>query len=164
MAREYWVALGSNLGNRLEHLSQAVREISVQANAADLRKSPVFETLPVGSDRPQENYLNAVICFSSAVAPLALLKMLNEIEAAHGRTRSEPNAPRTLDLDILLCDQKIIKTPELYTPHPRMAERAFVLAPMAALEPDQTIAGTGKVRDLLELQPQNGIKLFTESW
>lgn len=160
----YWIALGSNLGDRLVTLKSAALEVVKRAHAGDVRKSPIFETAPVGSDTPQQDYYNAVMTFESEKNPLELLRLLLEVERLFGRERSVPNAPRTLDLDILMCDHKIICLPDLYLPHPRMQGRAFVLGPLSKLDPD-LLLGPGKTTlQAYRALPAQVVKELTLEW
>jgi 2-amino-4-hydroxy-6-hydroxymethyldihydropteridine diphosphokinase len=126
------VALGSNLGDRLGHLLHA--RARLEALLTDLRFSSIRETSPVGVPDEQPSYLNAVAVGSSAATPRALLTALLDIERERGRERPYPNAPRTLDLDLLLVGDLIVAEPDLVLPHSRMAGRAFVLEPLLEIE------------------------------
>jgi 2-amino-4-hydroxy-6-hydroxymethyldihydropteridine diphosphokinase len=97
----------------------------------------------------QPDFINAVVQIETALDPLEVLDALLAIERRHGRVRSRRNAPRTLDLDLLLYDDRTIDTPGLQLPHPRMHERAFVLLPLAEIAPDASIPGRGPVAALL---------------
>ncbi len=131
-----YVALGSNLGDRAAHLEAAIAALRATPGIEVIALSSVRETEPVGGP-PQGPYLNAVVALRTELAPRALLERLLEIEAAQGRERGpERNAPRTLDLDLLLYGDEKIDEPDLVVPHPRMHERAFVLEPLAELAPD----------------------------
>lgn len=129
MARVY-IGLGSNLGDRLATLRQAVDALGALGTV--ILRSSVWETEAVG---PPPDYLNAVVALDTALLPGALLDALLSIELRHGRVRSVLNAPRTLDLDLLLYDDRQIALPSLTVPHPRLAEREFVLAPLAEIAP-----------------------------
>ncbi len=131
---EVFVALGSNLGEREVHLAGAVSALRRLRGADLLEVSPVYETDPVGPPG-QGPYLNAVARLRVSLAPRVLLHRLLEIEAAAGRVRSEPNAPRTLDLDLLFYGEREIDEPGLRVPHPRLHERAFVLEPLRDIAP-----------------------------
>jgi len=98
---------------------------------------------------PGPDYVNAVAELRTGLDPHPLLRALLAIEQAHGRTRGARNAPRTLDLDLLLFDDRVLETPELVLPHPRLHERAFVLVPLAELAPGLVVPGRGPVEDLL---------------
>ncbi len=131
-----YIALGSNLGDRDAHLAAALAALRATRGIEVVAVSPVYETDPVGP-LPQRLYLNAVAELATQLTPGALLERLLEIEVGRGRTRgSERNAPRTLDLDLLLYGDRKLSEPDLEIPHPRLAERAFVLEPLCALAPD----------------------------
>jgi 2-amino-4-hydroxy-6-hydroxymethyldihydropteridine diphosphokinase len=154
-----YIALGSNLGDRLGFLQQAVSRLA-DVGTIDAA-SDVFETDPVGYlDQPA--FLNAVIQLRTNLAPRELLSALQAIEAELGRERSFPNAPRTLDLDLLLYDDLTMRSDRLTVPHPRLHERAFVLVPLAQIAPDlthpvrkQTIAAV-----LAELGDTSGVRPY----
>lgn len=118
--------------------------------------SGFYQTAPMGPDG-QPDYINAVMGISTTLTPLGLLRGLQDIENAHGRERTERWGARTLDLDILLYGDAQIATPELTVPHPGIAERAFVLYPLADCDPDILIPGKGKLADLLQICPPDGI-------
>lgn len=126
------IGLGSNLGDRLGRLAEARHRLERLLDA--LRMSSIYETDPVGDER-QPPYLNAVAVGTTDLTPLALLHALHGIEADLGRERPFPNAPRTIDLDLLFYDMLVIDTPILTLPHPRLHERFFVLVPLAELAP-----------------------------
>jgi 2-amino-4-hydroxy-6-hydroxymethyldihydropteridine diphosphokinase len=134
-----WVALGSNLGDRMKHIDAAIDALGRSRGIAVLRVSPLYETEPVdpAEGEPQDPYLNAVVEIETTLAPKALLERLLAIEAARGRTRGDvPNQARTLDLDLLLVDGVVVEEPGLVVPHPRLHERSFVLDPLCDLAPD----------------------------
>lgn len=138
---EVYLGLGSNLGNRLAHLANARDAIAENAGAI-LQASSIYDTAPWGPV-PQDNYLNQVISVSSPLAPHDLLAVLQKIERAAGRDRKNEvrYGPRVLDLDILLYSDRVVNDDGLLIPHPRMAERAFVLVPLAEIAPDLTVQG-----------------------
>lgn len=136
-ARVY-VGLGANLGEREAALRTALAAIGQLPCTRVTRVSPLYGSAPVDAGGP--DYLNAVAELSTALAPQALLQALQAIEQAAGRERPYRNAPRTLDLDILWFGDQVIDTPTLTVPHPRMAERAFVLRPLADLAPERVDA------------------------
>jgi len=142
-----YIGLGANLGDRRRTLDSAIDALSTLPASAVLRTSGLYRSASMGADGP--DYLNAVVALRSALSPLALLQELQAIEAAHGRERSFPNAPRTLDLDLLLYGDQEISLPTLVVPHPRLHERAFVLRPLAELAPDLIVPRRGRVADLL---------------
>lgn len=128
-----YIALGSNLGDRLGQLAEACQRLATLLDT--LRLSSIYETDPVGNKR-QPRYLNAVTAGTADLTPLELLRALQRIEADLGRERPFPNAPRTIDLDLLLYDDLVLDTPLLTLPHPRLHERFFVLVPLAELAPN----------------------------
>ena len=133
VARPIAIALGSNLGDRRAHLSLAAEALG--AFLTGFRLSSFIETQPV--DAPgQPSYLNGAAIGWSAEPARSLLDRLQAIELAGGRTRPFRNAPRTLDLDLILCGDDVIAEPALTIPHPRFRERRFVLAPLAEIGPD----------------------------
>jgi 2-amino-4-hydroxy-6-hydroxymethyldihydropteridine diphosphokinase len=142
------IALGSNVGDRREHLEYGVSRLS--ACVSTLRVSPIRETEPFGVGEPQSPYLNAVAIGSTTLEPDALIAELMAIEQARGRTRPSPRAPRTLDMDLILFGDRVVDRPGLTLPHPRFRERLFVLEPLADLAPDWNDPVSGKtVRALL---------------
>jgi 2-amino-4-hydroxy-6-hydroxymethyldihydropteridine diphosphokinase len=138
--RTAYLGLGSNLGDRRRYLRGAVRELRRLVDA-DLVVSPVYETAPVGGPPGQEPYLNCVVRLQTDLSARALLQVAGVLEAAAGRLRTVPNGPRTLDVDILLVEGAEVREPDLVVPHPRLRERAFVLAPLEDLDPDLVPAG-----------------------
>lgn len=130
---EVFLGLGSNLGDRVAHLRQAVEGLR-PAIAID-RISSLWRTEPVGL-REQPEFLNAALRGRTQLTPRALLALVAEIEAEQGRTRLVPNGPRTIDLDLLVYDDVVVDDPDLTLPHPRMVWRRFVLAPLAEIAPE----------------------------
>ena len=128
------VALGSNLGDRRAHLDYAAA--SLRALLTNLSVSTYRETIPVAVTGPHPLYLNAVAVGATALSPRALLDALLAIEAERGRERPHANAPRTLDLDLILFGDVVLDELELVVPHPRFRERRFVLKPLAEIAPD----------------------------
>jgi 2-amino-4-hydroxy-6-hydroxymethyldihydropteridine diphosphokinase len=151
-----FVALGSNVGERAEHLRAAVERLSSHDAVRVISASRVYEseahTLPGRPEAPP--YLNAVVELRSRLGPRELLGVCLEIEQALGRNRSDAErwAPRTLDIDLLLFGEEQIREQGLSVPHPRMAERRFVLVPLADIAPDLRLPGPSgaAVRELLE--------------
>lgn len=127
------MALGGNLGDRAAYLLQALSRLSRLPETRLLRLSPVYETDPVGP--PQPPYLNLVAELDTRLPPRALLEALLGIEQALGRVRREPWGPRTVDLDLLLYGNLVLKEEGLEVPHPRLHQRAFVLVPLCDLVP-----------------------------
>jgi len=142
-----YVGLGANLGNRRRTIDSAIDALATLPASTVLRTSGLYRSKSIGAEGP--DYLNAVVEMRTALAPLALLQELQAIEAAHGRERSVPNAPRTLDLDLLLFGDLELALTTLAVPHPRLHERAFVLHPLAELAPDLVVPRRGRVTDLL---------------
>ncbi len=134
------VALGSNLGDRARFLRNAAAELAALPEVFGLRGSAIYETTPWGvgaASPPQENYFNAVVVFETVLTAHDLLGVLLAIECRAGRVRTvQRNAPRTLDLDLLFYGACRQSDSELVLPHPRLAERAFVLLPLCDLMPD----------------------------
>lgn len=126
-----FIGLGSNLGDRLDNLRQAVRHLEGESVVVTAWSS-LYETEPVGF-KDQPYFLNAVICVSTTLGPIELLKRSKDIESDMGRQSDFRNAPRPIDIDLLLYGQVVLDTPNLVIPHPRLAERAFVLVPLAEL-------------------------------
>jgi 2-amino-4-hydroxy-6-hydroxymethyldihydropteridine diphosphokinase len=143
-----YVGLGANLGEPRRQLTEAITALSGLPETRLAGHSSFYRTAPVGfKDQPE--FLNAVAALDTRLAPGALLQGLLGIERRHHRERSFPNAPRTLDLDLLLFGDERIAQPGLTVPHPRMHERAFVLAPLAEIAPGLDVPGRGRVADLL---------------
>jgi 2-amino-4-hydroxy-6-hydroxymethyldihydropteridine diphosphokinase len=134
LSKTVYLSLGSNLGDRERNIEQAV-ELLAAAGLCVLRRSPVYETEPQDI-RDQPWFLNVVIEAETEVFPKQLLARLQNIERQLGRKRIKPKGPRIIDIDILLYGDSVIETDELVVPHPRLAERRFVLEPLAALAPD----------------------------
>jgi 2-amino-4-hydroxy-6-hydroxymethyldihydropteridine diphosphokinase len=136
-----YIALGSNLGDRERHLSSAIAGLRALRGVRDVVASRVYETDPVGPGE-QRPYLNAVARLRTRLTPRALLDALLAIERSEGRERGAVrNAPRTLDLDLLVYGEREIDEPGLVVPHPRIAQRPFVLEPLCELAPDLVIPG-----------------------
>lgn len=142
------IALGSNLGDRDAHLDFAVSRLS--QFLSDITVSSRYDTAPVDVVGDQPTYLNAALVGGTVLDPHALLRELQVIELADGRERPYANAPRTLDVDLILYGQSTIEEQGLVVPHPRFRERAFVLEPLAEIAPDLVDPMTGlTVRALL---------------
>jgi 2-amino-4-hydroxy-6-hydroxymethyldihydropteridine diphosphokinase len=133
MNNEAYIALGSNIGNRFEHLKQAIGELNSLPDVNVVNTSSIYETDPVGYE-DQEQFLNMVIQVKTALNPFQLLDECHAIEKDLGRKRELRWGPRTIDLDILLYNQENIKTEKLLVPHPRMQERAFVIIPLLEIQ------------------------------
>ena len=143
-----YIALGSNLGESEDTVRQAINALAGLPQTQLARASSLYRSAPVGhTDQP--DFINAVAELSTALAPLDLLAALLALEQQFGRERAFRNAPRTLDLDLLLYDAKIIAEPGLTVPHPRMHQRAFVLAPLVEIAPACVIPGIGSAAEWL---------------
>lgn len=158
-----YVALGSNLGDRVGHIRQACADIKRLPALSNFRCSSLYETDPMGP-KDQPDYLNAVCTFLlEGISPYDLLGSLQAIEKAHGRAESAvPWTARPLDLDILLFGDAEINEPDLRIPHIGIAERSFVLWPLAELQSDLHIPGLGEVNRLKPGCQKFGIQPFTE--
>ncbi|MFE0458694.1 2-amino-4-hydroxy-6-hydroxymethyldihydropteridine diphosphokinase [Kitasatospora sp. NPDC058965] len=143
------LALGSNLGNRLETLQGAVDELGDTPGVKVTAVSGVFETAAVGGPEDQPSYFNAVLLLRTTLPPRDLLERANAVEDAFGRKRTVRWGARTLDVDIVSYQDVLSDDPVLLLPHPRAHERAFVLAPWSDADPDADLPGHGKVADLL---------------
>jgi 2-amino-4-hydroxy-6-hydroxymethyldihydropteridine diphosphokinase len=140
--RRAYFGLGSNLGDRWGHLQAGIDGLKVLGgDVGDVAVSPIYETSPVGGPVGQGPYLNCVVSVDTDLEPFELLAVANQLEDEQGRVRAERFGPRTLDVDILYIVGFTSGDPLLTIPHPRMWERAFVLAPLADL--DESIAGPG---------------------
>jgi 2-amino-4-hydroxy-6-hydroxymethyldihydropteridine diphosphokinase len=142
-----YVGLGANLGDARATLVAALDALRALDGVSALRASGFYRSAAVGGPGP--DYVNAVAELRTVLSARALLTAMQRIEAAHGRTRSYRNAPRTLDLDLLLHGDAVLATPTLTLPHPRLHERAFVLVPLAEIAPDAVVPGAGRAADLL---------------
>jgi 2-amino-4-hydroxy-6-hydroxymethyldihydropteridine diphosphokinase len=141
--------MGSNLGDRDAHLAAALAALRATRGIEVVAVSPLYETDPVGPP-PQGAYLNAVVELASALGPHALMRRLLEIESTAGRVRgAERNAPRSLDLDLLLYGDRQLADPELEIPHPRLADRAFVLEPLCDLAAERVHPVLGETIEAL---------------
>jgi 2-amino-4-hydroxy-6-hydroxymethyldihydropteridine diphosphokinase len=137
-----YIGLGANLGDAEATVRDALATLDRIDGLVLDAQSSLFLTAPVDADG--DDYVNAVAQIQTALSPHELLLVLQDIEQQYGRERSYPNAPRTLDVDLLLYGQQIIATPELTVPHPRMTTRAFVLIPLLQIDPFVDIPGRGK--------------------
>ncbi|MDA1265929.1 MAG: 2-amino-4-hydroxy-6-hydroxymethyldihydropteridine diphosphokinase [Planctomycetota bacterium] len=143
------IALGSNLGDREKFLRRAMTALERTPGVVVLRRSTWHETAPVGGPEGQDPFLNGACLIETTLGPADLLARLHEIEAANERLREVVNGPRTLDLDLLLHGETRSDAPGLTLPHPRMEERAFVLAPLAEIAVDLVLASGKTVGERL---------------
>ena len=143
-----YLGLGANLGDPVAQLQAAIDELEKVPGIEVLRRSSLYGSAPV--DAPaQPDHVNAVVLLQTSLAPRALLAAMLQVEADFGRQRAFQNAPRTLDLDLLLYDDETLDLPDLRVPHPRMHLRRFVLEPLLEIEPRASIPGLGNAAPLL---------------
>ncbi len=142
-----YIGIGANLGDARANVDDALARLASLDGATLLASSAKYRTAPI--DSSGDDYINAVACIDTALSAPALLDALHGIELAHGRERPYRNAPRTLDLDILLYGDQQVDLPQLHVPHPRMLERAFVLVPLLEIAPDISVPGRGPARGYL---------------
>ncbi|MGB8707670.1 MAG: 2-amino-4-hydroxy-6-hydroxymethyldihydropteridine diphosphokinase [Dehalococcoidia bacterium] len=157
-----YLGLGSNLGDRKQNLAKALELLSPEATVEKL--SSIYETEPVGYEQ-QPLFLNAVCRISTELKPRQILRLAKKIEAKMGRTPSFPNAPRSIDIDILFYGDEVFSSKELIIPHPRLTERAFVLVPLAEIAPDIVHPSSGKaIKKLLtDLGTVTGVHQWAEA-
>jgi|SRR5450830_985811 len=142
-----FVALGSNLQHPELQVGSAINELNTLPQTTLTQASSLYKTAPVGYDN-QPDFINAVAEVETVLSASELLNALLALENSHGRERPFPNAPRVLDLDLLLFDDVTMQTTTLTLPHPRMHLRGFVMQPLAEIAPDVIIPNIGKVSDL----------------
>lgn len=147
-ARRAFIGLGANLGDARGTLQAALRELAAEPGVQLVAVSSFWRSAPVDAAGP--DFVNACAELRTTLEPQALLAVLQRIEQAHGRQRPYPNAPRTLDLDLLLVDHLTWRSPTLVLPHPRLHERAFVLRPLAEIAPDLQLPGLGPLAPWLQ--------------
>ena len=164
------LALGSNVGDRLLNLQHAKNYLLSLSPERWHQTSPLYETEPVGCPLDSPKFFNAVLEIEFTGAPRTLLKKIQAYETAHGRNRAagaQKNAPRVIDIDILYFGEKEILEKDFIVPHPRIAERRFVLLPLSTLQPDMIVKGTGRTVKLLlrELPAKEGaVKFVQQEW
>ncbi len=151
-----FVALGSNLSHPISIIQQAIKRISMQPNIELKASSSMYKTAPVGY-LDQDDFINAVIQIETSLNALDLLHELLKIELEFGRQRPFKDAPRTLDLDLLVYGQLECHSEQLILPHPRMHQRAFVMVPLEEIAPELTIAKIGKVKQITQHLVKDGI-------
>jgi 2-amino-4-hydroxy-6-hydroxymethyldihydropteridine diphosphokinase len=155
-----YLGLGTNLGDRMNNLLQAVQALPLEITLR--RASQVYETKPEGY-LTQPDFLNQVLETETTLPPMDLLISLKQLENQLGRQKTFKDGPRLIDIDILFYDNKVIELPGLIIPHPRLAGRAFVLAPLVELAPDFYHPVIGKtIRELLESVSRIGVTLYQE--
>jgi 2-amino-4-hydroxy-6-hydroxymethyldihydropteridine diphosphokinase len=151
------VSVGSNLGERLANLQGAVSSLADTPEVWLTAVSPVYETSPVDAPEGSRDFLNAVVLADTTLSARTLLERALAIEDAYGRERSEPGAPRTLDVDLIVVGDRRANQDELVLPHPKAHERGFVLAPWNDIEPDAELIDHGPVAELLEKTGTDGV-------
>lgn len=153
------ISIGSNLGERRTNLQGALDSLSDTPEVWVTSVSPVYETEPVDSPEDAKDFLNAIVLLDTTLSARTLLERALAIESAYGRERGERNAPRTLDVDLIVVGDRRADEEDLTLPHPRAAERAFVLVPWSDLEPDAEIPGVGPIAELIEKTGREGVTL-----
>jgi 2-amino-4-hydroxy-6-hydroxymethyldihydropteridine diphosphokinase len=156
MNRRTVIAMGSNLGDRLDYLQGGLDGLFDTPRITFLAVSPVYQTAPVGGPE-QPDYLNAVVIAETSMPALTVLERCLSLEDAFGRVRDELWGPRTLDLDLIIYGDEMSNSQGLTLPHPRAHERAFVLAPWHDADPQAQLPGYGPVADLLAVLSTDGI-------
>lgn len=157
-----YLGLGANIGEPLTQLQQAIESIHYTHGICVNRISSVYETAPIGFE-DQPSFYNVVIEVQTTLSPFQLLSALSQIEKKMHRVRKVRWGPRTIDIDILLYDQRTIQHDDLQIPHPRMTERAFVMVPLAELIPDVTVPGTEQLvqQRASELQLEQDVRVLS---
>ena len=156
--RQALIALGSNLGDRLQRLQGGVAAIEDTPEVKIVAVSSVYETDPVDAPPDAPAYLNAVVLIDTTLTVHQLLDRALAIEDAFGRDRSVKNAPRTLDVDLIVVGNRVCDDDKLTLPHPRAHERAFVLVPWVEVDPEGEIPGRGFVADLVSGMDTSGVR------
>lgn len=155
------LGLGANLGDPSVTLRDAIALLQTHSQTSEWRISPFYRSAPVGSDEAQPDYINAVAVCKTSLSPELLMQWLLDTERHFGRDRSHDvarNAPRTLDLDLLIYDQVSMRSPHLTLPHPRLHERAFVLRPLLDLLPEASLPQLGRLDQYLSAVADQAIR------
>lgn len=155
--RQAVLSIGSNLGDRAARLQGAVSALEDTPEVTVVAISSVYETEPVGAPEGSGAFLNSVVLIDTTLTVHTLLDRALAIEDAFGRERSEPGAPRTLDVDIIVVGDRIANDDNLTLPHPRVHERGFVLVPWLEIDPEGEIPGHGFVADLISGVDTSGV-------
>lgn len=162
MAKIVYLSLGSNIGDRARHLQAALEQLTAP-DLRILRTSPAYETEPVDLTA-QRWFVNLAAEAETELFPMQLLARIARVERALGRVRTVPKGPRTIDIDILFYGRTVMRTAKLEIPHPRIAERRFVLAPMADLAPDLRHPVTRKtIREMLDAAPKQVVRALAST-
>ena len=159
-----YIGVGSNLGERERNLRQAIEQLAASPKIEVLRIAPVYSTKPLGVEG-QPDYLNTVVELRTSLDAYELLGQLLSIEKRLGRLRGERWAARTIDLDLLLYGSlSINQPPHLVVPHPRLTERAFVIVPLAEINPELLLPGGMRAKELAaKLKKEQEVELFSET-
>jgi 2-amino-4-hydroxy-6-hydroxymethyldihydropteridine diphosphokinase len=153
------LSIGSNFGERRNSLQGAVNSLADTPDVWVTAVSPVYETEPVEAPEGSKDFLNAIVLLDTTLSARTLLERAQAVEAAYGRERGgERNAPRTLDVDLIVLGDRRADDHDLVLPHPRAGERAFVLVPWLDVDPDAEIPGVGLVAELLEKTGREGVR------
>lgn len=154
------IGLGGNLDAPADRVRRARKALAGSEGIREVAFSSLYRSRPMGP-QDQPDYVNAVMAIETDLEPLALLDRLQAIEVLEGRVRiGERWGPRTLDLDLLVFGNQVIQHPRLTVPHPGLAVREFVLHPLAEILPDLDVPGVGRIRELAEQCPHNGIEVL----
>lgn len=163
MATLAWIGIGANLGEPAATVREAIAALGGLAQSRLITHSSLYASAPLGPGvEGQPDYVNAVAALDTALDARSLLRELLRLEQDFGRQRSQRNAARTLDLDLLLYGHECLHEAELELPHPRMHERAFVLIPLCELAPEAHIPGRGFAAELLAALPDQRIRRLTD--
>ena len=155
-----YLGLGSNMGDRQDNLKKALGLLSERLRLGKV--SSIYDTEPVGNPN-QPRFLNMACQVYTTLAPVGLLALVKGIEKRLSRVPGKPNTPRPIDIDILFYGDQVIETPELVIPHPRLAERAFVLTPLAEIAPDLVHPVNGKtIKELQGITETQGVLRWEE--
>lgn len=153
------LSIGSNLGERRNNLQGAVNTIAETPEVWVTAVSPVYESEPIEAPEGSKHFLNAIVLLDTTLSARTLLERALAVESAYGRERGgERNAPRTLDIDLIVLGDRRADEEDLILPHPRAGERAFVLVPWLDVEPDAEIPGVGPVAELVEKMGREGVQ------
>jgi len=166
---EIGFSLGSNMYNRKRLLMQAKNLLSTAPRTHFLTQSPIYETTPQEVSNPDEHqpFLNAIVLFESDLPLQSWLSYIGKIEKNLGRIRTEtPNEPRPIDIDIIYADDQVLEEPQLHIPHPRWAERRFVVQPLCDIRPQLVLPDVRRsTQDILRtLPPDEAMHLFEKRW
>jgi 2-amino-4-hydroxy-6-hydroxymethyldihydropteridine diphosphokinase len=154
------LSIGSNLGERRNNLQGAVNTIAETPEVWITAVSPVYETAPLDAPEGSEDFLNAIVLLDTTLSARTLLERALAVETAYGRERGAVhNAPRTLDVDLIVLGDRVADEDDLVVPHPRAGERAFVLVPWLDVDPDAEIPGVGPIAELVEKTGRDGVQL-----